>query len=74
MKDLILEFSIRGSFFLEKAKLLDFRTIILVSLLLSRCVNEVDDSPGYRYDAHNGGGVCYIIIGTIFDVYSLKHS
>ena len=50
MKDLILEFSIRGSFFLEKAKLLDFRTIILVSLLLSRRVNEVDDSPGYRYD------------------------
>ena len=50
-------------------------------------VDSQADYQGYRYDVNflrwhifavihsmNGEGICWIIIRTIFDVYSLKHS
>ena len=48
VKDLFREYSISGSFLLEKIKLLDYYTLILVSFPAGRCVHEVADSRNIK--------------------------
>ena len=81
VKDLILEFSLSGSFFSEKKQLLGYYAIILVSFPLGGYVDEVVDSRAnyqeYRYDVHFFWYHTFEVMRSVTVegvLYSLKHS